>query len=216
MTYLISVRIDEYPDGYTWKVFALISLVAFGLGVYLYIHARQPHRGFSINPKWVIYFSDFINLIIGILASFLVQNVILLKFQMPVIEDEDFSLFMGVYYFVLGIPIMAFFTNTMLGQIIRISSESIESDGFLNHQKLNWNEIQDIKLKDQYLPQGRVGIIIPRKLQKKMILKSEYGDELIINEPQTKKAKSKLYAHLVLHIPDRLKSMFEDQYAVWL
>jgi len=134
---------------------------------------------------------------------------------MNTIEDEQFSLFMGVYYFILGIPFVAFFTTRLAGQVIKVSDESIESAGMGNLQIMPWNNIKEIKLKDDYIVTPKSGIVYRRRIQNKMIIESDAGDRLIINEPQTKKAKTKLYQTLKSHIPDHLKSNLEEVFSKW-
>ena len=165
MAYLIFVRIEDFPNGLIWKVILILGLILNSLGFYGYSHTHRRIEGIRINPAWITFFYDFVNLIFGILAAFLVINLILLQFNLNTIEDEQFSLFMGVDYYVFGIPFVAYFTTRLSSQVIIVSQESITSVGMWGSQKMKWNDVQDINLKDEYIVTAKSGIIYRRRLK---------------------------------------------------
>ncbi|MDF1699420.1 MAG: hypothetical protein P1U56_26440 [Saprospiraceae bacterium] len=199
----------------SWYIVLLLSIAVFIGGIKLYMQKLSDQEGIRINPKWVTLLYDFINGLMGILGSFLFLNLVLVKLNITPLEDEDFGLFMGTYYFLLGVPFVALYTCRIGGQTILISNHSIESKSVFSSQTMKWADVKNIELHDEYIVQGRVGLLIPRKLQKQLIFEAQNEEKLIINEPQTKHAKEQLFKQMIAVIPENIKPEIKKAFKNW-
>ncbi len=62
---------------------------------------------------------------------------------------------------------------------------------------------------------GRVGLMMPRKLQKTLVIKDTLGRQLIINEPQLKSIKQDIIQKLIQFAPDRLRGEYKELLDEW-
>ena len=98
-------------------------------------------------------------------------------------------------------------------------SVEVESEGLSLHypggsKVLAWEDIQGFDLKESYTVVGRGGAMIPRKLQTKLIIRTNDGIASLV-EPGFKETKQKLIRTMKEKAPERLQSDLEKVREEW-
>ena len=96
-----------------------------------------------------------------------------------------------------------------------VDNKTIQLFGSSNSKNIRWDELDYIQLNEEQIYVGRVGVMMPRKLQDKLILTDIHGNEIIINEPQLKGEKLKLIDYLSDHAPAKWRPRFTELKSKW-
>ena len=197
----------------TLKIIGVIAvLIGFMLVRRLYIRKR----GIMVNPQGIAILYDVITLIFAIPSAYMIVSTILTKTMfIPPIIDEDFGIFMGIFFFCVGLPILTLYTSRFTSQSVEIDPEGIHVDSLIEKDSITWESFDSMDFSDEYVVVGRVGILMPRQLQKRLKLESKTGQHLIINEPQLKSVKRQIALRFEQHTPDHLRDKIKQILDKW-
>jgi len=80
---------------------------------------------------------------------------------------------------------------------------------------LPWESLAGIEFSDEYVAVGRVGIMMPKKIQKRLKLKDTSGRSLMVNEPQLSSVKRKIVHKFNEHAPEALHKEVRERLSEW-
>ena len=169
-----------------------------------------------VNPQKVAFIYDVVTLLLAVPSAWLVASLILEKllFIPPVYEDDEMY-FMGVFFFCFGIPFVALFTSRLTSQSVKIDSKGVLIDSIRNKEFISWQSIESIDFSDEHILVGRLGVPMPRKLQKSLKITVKSGDSILINEPQLKSVKKRIIKCFEENVPIRLNAEFMKLINKW-
>ena len=195
------------------KVTGVVSiLIGFLLGKRLYIRKK----GIMVNPQRIAIFYDVIILLFAVPSVYIAVSAVLTKtMYIPPIIDDQFVIFMGIFFFCTGIPILTFFTSRFTSQSIEIDSDGIHVASLFEKDAITWESLDSIDFSEEYVLTIRFGIPIPRQLQKRLKLANKTGSCLTINEPQLKSVKKQIALRFEQHAPDQLRNKIKQLMAKW-
>jgi len=172
------------------RVFGVVLLL-LGLALVRTLYYRK--KGIMVNPQKLAVLYDFITLLFAVPSAWIVTYVLLKKllFIDPFYEEQEMN-FMGIFFFLFGIPFVAIFTSRFTSQSVLFSTEGMLVDSLSHKDFINWDKIRSVTFSNEYVLVGRVGTVIPRKLQKNLKIEGEDDNILLINEPQLKSVKRKI------------------------
>lgn len=174
----------------TLKIVGLILLI---LGIWLLTTVYTKRSGIMINPQRVAMLYDGVALLFGLPAAWLLASVGFEKWlYIEPFFDDEYMAFMGVFFYIFGIPFISAFTGRFTSQALVINEKGILIDNIRNKTLIAWNEIAGFDFSDEYVLVGRLGMPMPRKIQKSLKIHTKNGDAEIINEPQLKSVKEKI------------------------
>ncbi|MBT6765198.1 MAG: hypothetical protein HOA90_11760, partial [Prolixibacteraceae bacterium] len=152
-------------------------LLLLGLILIRKLYFRK--RGIMVNPQKVAFIYDVVTLLLAVPSAWLVASLILEKllFIPPVYEDDEMY-FMGVFFFCFGIPFVALFTSRLTSQSVKIDSKGVLIDSIRNKEFISWQSIESIDFSDEHILVGRLGVPMPRKLQKSLKITVKSGDSI--------------------------------------
>lgn len=187
-------------------ILKLLGVIALVIGVLLLRRLYFRKGGIMINPPGIALLYDGITLLFAVPAAYMTVNTILAKtMHITPIIDEDFILFMGTFFFCAGIPLVTFYTSRFTSQSVVIDSSGIHVDSLVEKDTMPWDSLDSMDFSDEYVLVSRVGIPVPRQLQKSLRLTGTRGQHVIINEPQLKSVKHRIAMQFEAHAPDHLK-----------
>lgn len=168
-----------------------VILLLLGLALVRTIYFRK--KGIMVNPKKIAFLYDFITLLFAVPSAYVLTTAALQKyfFIEPVFYEQEMT-FMGIFFFIFGIPFMAIFTSRLTSQSVAFSKRGILVDSLNRKDFITWENIQSVAFSNEYVLVGRVGTVIPKKLQKSLKIEGEGETVLLINEPQLKSVKRKI------------------------
>lgn len=171
-------------------ILRIIGTIAILAGMFLARRLYNPKHGIMINPQRVAILWDVIVMIFTIVAAYMVVCTVLLKglFVTPFFND-DFSILMGNFFFFFSVPLVAFYISRLSFQSIEIDTDGIKVDSLRGKDTISWDSLESMDFSDEYVMVGRVGVLVPRQLQKRLKIKDTAGHTIIINEPQLKSVK---------------------------
>ncbi len=169
-----------------------------------------------VNPQGIAIFYDVITLLFAVPSVYMVVSAALAKtMYIPPIIDDDFGIFMGMFFFCVGIPVRTVFTSRFTSQSIEIDSDRIHIGNLLEKNSITWESLGSIDFSEEYALVIRLGISIPRQLQKRLKLENKTGQCLIGNEPQLKSVKRQIALRFEQHAPDHLKDKIKQLLVKW-
>ena len=208
---LIIAPIESTGAGLSLFLLITLSIVLLLVGFYSIQTCYKTMPGMLINPLWVTRFNDSLSLVFGGASMIAVADYIFGNlWGVRSVINDDFILFMSVFFLLFGIPILAFYNSRLTFQTLEVDEKEITLHSMSGTTVVRWEEIESFKLSDEYILVGRVGILIPRTLQKRLKVISKRGDKMLINEPQIKSRKKTIIAMLKSHIPKKLLADFSD------
>jgi hypothetical protein len=172
--------------------------------------------GIMVNPRKVAILYDAIALAVAIPSAYMALTMLLEKLLfIPWYVQDDFLVFMGTFFFVGGVPILTLYTSRFTLQGIHITPEGITVDGMAGKEFMPWESLERVELSDEYIPVGRVGLMMPKKLQKRLKLKDASGRSLMVNEPQLSSVKKQIIRGFDEHAPDALRQEILECLRAW-
>ncbi len=193
-----------------------IGVILFLIGFSLIRRLYNRKRGIMINPPKVAVLFDVIVLLFAIPSAYMVANLVLSKtlFITP-ITSEEFILLMGTFFFCLGIPFVTLYTSRFTSQSVLFSAEGIFVDNLVSKDFMAWESLDSIEFSNEYVMVSRVGMPLPKHVQKCLRLIGKEGQRIIINEPQLKSVKKKVIAKFEEFLPDHLKEKILQMLVKW-
>lgn len=194
----------------------IIGIIFFMIGVFLIKKLYFRKQGIMINPPRVAILFDVITLLFAVPSAFMIVNTILkmTMFIAPII-DEMFIVYMGNFFFIIGIPIVTLYTSRFTSQSVHINEKGIFVDSLISKKSFAWDALDTISFSDEYIIVARVGLTTPRQLQKSLKLEGKNEEYIIINEPQLKSVKMKIILKFEQFAPEYLKDKIMQQLNKW-
>ena len=190
----------------------VITLIGFLLIRRLYFRKQ----GIMVNPIRVAILYDVIILLFAIPSAYMFANIVLSKtLFITSITNEDFILLMGSFFFCLGIPFVTLYTSRFTSQSVLINPDGIFVDSLLSKDSISWELLDLVELSNEYVLVSRVGMPLPKQLQKSLRLVSKEGQQLIINEPQIKSVKREIISKFEEYAPDLWKNRLSQVLSKW-
>jgi len=199
--------------GYILKGIGALSLV-FGILLVKKLYIRK--HGIMVNPQGIALLNDGITLLFAIPSLYMVITTVLAKTLhiIPLIND-DFGIFMGNFFFCIGIPALTLYTSRFTTQSVDIDSRGIHVDSLMGKDSIKWEALESLNFSNEYIVVGRGGILMPRQLQKCLKLIGKEEKSLTINEPQLKLIKGQIVSNFIHYAPDHLKNTIEKILGEW-
>lgn len=181
-------------------IFSLLMVVA-GITFFGRIHQSVP--GILINPRWIAILYDMILFFFSLGSSLMVITWIFMQLNSNLYHgSDDYLIFMGIYFLFIGIPFVSWYIHRLTTQSIIIDQEQIILYRSNEKSILKWKDLMACQLNDEHVMVGRAGMLIPRKLQDRLVLTGINAEELVINEPQIKSVKNKIIDEFIFHAPE--------------
>lgn len=194
----------------------IIGITFFMIGIFLIKMLYFRKRGIMINPPRIAILFDLITLLFAIPSAYMIVNTVL-KMTMFIapITDETFIVFMGNFFFIVGIPVVAYYTGRFTSQSVQINEKGIFVDSLISKKSIEWDALNSISFSDEYIIVARVGLTTPRQLQKCLKLEGKNKESIIINEPQLKSVKKKIFLAFERFTPKHLKEKIDQTLGNW-
>jgi hypothetical protein len=207
---LVPMNIEWFKTGR--YLFATVFLFS-GFFAMRGIYRRRP--GINLNPGWSAVIGDGIFILfIGFGAYCLIEYGMSKCFAMTsFMDDEVVRGLCSIAY----LPVTAFcalFAAKQFSQSVEVASEGLTLHYPGGSKVLPWQDIQGFDLKETYTVVGRGGIMLPRKLQTKLIIHTTDGVTSLF-EPGFKETKQKLISTIKDKAPERLQSDLEKVSEEW-
>jgi len=177
------------------------------------IYRRRP--GINLNPGWSAVMGDGIFILfIGFGAYCLIEYGMSKCFAMTsFMDDEVVRGLCSIAY----LPVTAFcalFAANQFSQSVEVASEGLTLHYPGGSKVLTWEDIRGFDLKESYTVVGRGGIMLPRKLQTKLIIQTHDGITSL-SEPGFKETKRLLIRTIKDKAPERLQPDLEKVSEAW-
>lgn len=195
----------------TGGVFLLLGLLAVR-GLY-----KPPSGGIQIGKRSGMIMWDVITIGIGVVFIWGLLDSLLAKYFQTAVQfgDVQMATFMGVFWLVIAIPVIAVFTTATGLQSVLITRQGVSVSGLFGQKALNWSAVEDIHLAEFYSARRVSGIFAPRKLAK--VLEVSGGSTTLrIMEPPYASTKKEILDTLSAHAPDELKDSMAELSGPWL
>jgi len=198
-------RISRYLFG---AIFLFLGLFAMR-GIY----RKRP--GINLNPGWAAIIGDGIFILfVGFGAYCLIEYGMSKYFAMTsFLGDEVVRGICSIAY----LPVTAFcalFAANQFSQSVEVKNEGLRLHYPDGSKVLIWEDIQGFDLKESYTVVSRGGIMLPRKIQTKLIIQTTSGMTSLV-EPGIKETKLKLISMIKDKAPERLQSDLERVSEEW-
>ena len=191
-----------------------ILLLAFGVWLLATVYIKR--KGIMVNPPRIAFLYDSITLLFAIPAAYPAACAALEKWlYIKPLFDDEYLTFMSLFFYFFGVPFISAFTVRYTSQSVMISKKGILIDSIKSKEFIFWNELNDIQFSDVYILVGRLGMPLPRKIQKSLKIAKTNGDYVIINEPQLHSVKEKIKNEIEKNAPNPLKTKLLDMISKW-
>lgn len=197
-------------------ILKVIGAVLFFSGLFFIRKLYFRKCGIMVNPMWIAALYDGILLLLAVpsawlLAAFVLQKLLFIE---PLFNEPELT-FMGIFFFLFGIPFVSVFTSRFTSQSVQFNSVGILVDSISEKSLMKWEFLQSIEFSNEYVWVGRVGTIIPKKLQKSLKFTDTNNNSVVLNEPQLKSVKKKIIANFEKNAPLQIRENFFNLVKGW-
>jgi len=188
----------------------LLLLGVFGMRS---VYGRRP--GIRLNPIGAIVVGDgIIILFLGFGAFCLIDHGLVRFLQMTSILDEPVIRVMCAIAYLPVTLFFAIFSANLGSQSIVINNAGIRIHYPGRVHFFPWNAVSGFSLRPTYVLVGRIGILMPRKLQTKLVIESGESKSSIV-EPGHMETKNRLLYELKEAAPERLHADLNRLREAW-
>jgi hypothetical protein len=198
-----------------FRILGAVALI-FGLiaGHGLYRQALTP--GISICSPTVTLAMDAIFVVfLGLcwvpIADFLLMHIFGAE---PIVDEAQFY-FMSVVCAILFTLILGVYITAMSGQRVIVDANGIRVRSNLSNESFPWDELIEIRTSDIYIPVGRVGMLLPRRVARVLRIEGD-GRSATILEPSTKSGKHRIISTMLQYAPETLHNRIREAGENWL
>lgn len=197
-------------------ILKIIGAVLFLLGFLFIRKLYFRKRGIMVNPLQIAGLYDGITFLFAVPSAWLLAGIVLQKllFIQPLFNEMELT-FMGIFFFLFGIPFVSVFTSRIVSQSVQFNSIGILVDSLSEKNLIKWESLQSIEFSNEYVLVGRVGTIIPKKLQKSLKFTDSDNNSVVLNEPQLKSVKKKIITHFQKYAPIQIREKFLRTLKKW-
>ena len=209
--YVIKISLRDYSE---WVVtrHGNISLarivcgaVLLLLGAWLLWPVYGPKPGMAINALGSVIFADVLfGLAMGVLSAGPLDYALERWLGLLPLLDEALMATLSLMYLPC-LFILAGMAANMGGQSLEVNGEGVIWHGPGSSRFLDWNQIIGLKLRDSHVPVGRMGILLPRRLQTKLVFDLADNSDVELFEPGTRRRKEAILDSLEQNAPERLR-----------
>ena len=186
----------------------------FILGLWVMRKAYLVGPGIRLNPQWAALFTDTAFILTAGFGAYCITDLVLSDLLGALAQmDEAVQVVCAVMY-LPSLLFLAFFAARLACQTLEITPTAVTRHGPGGRRMLPWENIQGFELQDTHVLVGRVGILMPRKLQTMLVIKAEEGDVAVV-EPGMQAIKQKLVSELGKMAPPRLQDDIQQLSLDW-
>jgi len=211
--YLVSLAVREHSrwvttelPGLAWgRMIVGAALLVVGLLLLRQGYGKRP--GIAINPVGAIVFGDaaFV-LAMGVLTAgplyYVLENW--LGLVRPFSEMNQALQFTLSIMYPPCLFIFAGMASNMGGQSLEAGEKGVTMHGPLGSRFMPWQEIAGLDLRETHVMTGRVGVLVPRRLQTKLVFRLSDEGSVEMFEPGTNSRKGRILTALGRYAPARL------------
>lgn len=196
-----------------WRyVFATVFLT-LGFLAMRGIYKRRP--GINLNPGWAAVVGDGIFISLISFGAYCVIEYGLSEYvKMVPYLDEPAAIAVGAIGYLPVTAFCALFAANQFSLSVEVEEEGIRVYYPGGVDFLIWDNIRDFDLKATYAVVGRVGLLIPRKVQTKLVIETTSG-QTTLPEPGLRKTKNELIRTLGSNAPERLRPGLDQVLEQW-
>ena len=187
-----------------------LALAALGLlaGVWVMTKGYVSRRGFVVTPRWGVVFADVMfTLACGAMAFGMLEYCLAGWLASPPLLDEGVQVVMS-WMLLPFAAFTAFYAANMAAQSLEVTQEGITWHGPGDSRFLPWEQVRGLELHDTYVAVSRVGMVMPKRLQTKLVIRAQ-KDDIYLYEPGLKRTKRGIVAALRHYGPARLGADLE-------
>jgi hypothetical protein len=188
----------------------ILGLVA-GRGLY----RPSSALGIPVSSPPVTVALDAILVIFLALCWFPTTDFLLNRlFAAEAIVAEAEFYFMGVFCGLFAVVILGIYITTLSVQRVLINAEGIRVSSIMSHVAIAWDELLVIETSDFYVPVGRIGTVMPKRVARVLKLEGDRGSATIL-EPSTRAIKNRIVNAMLEHAPEALCERIREAGRSW-
>jgi len=200
------------PGLFHVKTAAAALLLLIGVWLARGVYRRGP--GIAINPVWAGVFADLVFILaLGFAALGLVDYFQVNWLGAMPLMDEALRAATSLMYLPC-LLLMAWFAGNLAGQSLEITPAGLVRRGPGGEEKMSWDDILGFELKDSNLLTARGDMVLPRRLQTLLVIKTKQGEAAVF-EPGRRSTKKKIIAALGETAPKRLRADIQRAAEQW-
>jgi len=185
-----------------------LAFVFLLLGLWVMRGSIRKNPGFRVSPGWAARFGDGMFILLGAVGAFGALEYGLIEWAgaVPGLADDLESEAVRMVSAAMWVPVTlvcAMFTANLATQSLEVTQKGITGYGPGKPNFAAWGDITGLDISSDYVAVGRVGLLIPRKLQTRLIIETK-GDSLTLFEPANKLTKHGILNAIKEHGPSRL------------
>ncbi len=185
-----------------------LAFIFLVLGLWVMRGSIRKNPGFRVSPGWAARFGDAMFILLGAVGAFGALEYGLIEWvgAVPGLADDLESEGLRVVSAAMWVPVTlvcAMFTANLATQSLEVTQKGITGYGPGKPNFAAWGDIMGLDLSSDYVAVGRVGLLIPRKLQTRLVIETK-GDSLTLFEPANKLTKHGILNAIKEHGPSRL------------
>ena len=199
---------EHAPRGAALPVGLTLAALGFLAGVWVMTKGYVSRRGFVVTPRWGVVFADVMfTLACGAMAFGMLEYCLAGWLAAPSLLDEGVQVVMS-WMLVPFAAFTAFYAANMAAQSLEVNQEGLIWHGPSESCFIPWDDVRGLKLHDTYVAVSRVGRVMPKRLQTKLVIKGP-AEDIHLYEPGLKRTKRDIVAAIQHHGPPRLGSDLE-------
>ena len=188
-------------------VFILAGLILLA-GVY------RKKQGIMIAKRWSVLIWDVITISVSVFFIYGAMDLVFMKLFGTQMQTEEFLQFMGVFWVVAAIPLVALFISASSAQAVTINEKGVYLDGLKAKRFIPWNELQDITVSEINSIKKVGGINAPKQVMKIMRI-SGADTSITLMEPPLKTTKKRILEAMLAYAPQEWKQIIEREGKAW-
>ncbi|MFH1039450.1 MAG: hypothetical protein V1789_12370 [PVC group bacterium] len=184
------------------------------IGILLITGLYREKTGIMIAKRWGIVLWDVISICVSGFFLYGVIDLALVKVFGTPTATEEFLQFMGVFWVVFAIPVLAFLISATAAQAVEIDGKGIRLDGLFTERFIPWEELRGIEVTELRSVKRAGGFTAPKRLMKIMWLTGD-SSSITLMEPPLKSTKQRIFEALTAHAPAEWKGTIEEEGKTW-
>lgn len=189
-----------------------LCLGSLGLAAAAGLYFRM--RGIQIASPGVAALWDGIGCGIGAPFLFAAADLALVRFAGTQPSTGEFWRFMGAFWVVVAIPLMALFTTAMTAHAVEVTSEGVATEDLLGRRFLAWSNLVAIHARKMGVAKPAGGAIFPKPILAVLELTGK-STTVRIPSPPTATAREAIRDQLMKHSPERWHDELARAMEIW-
>ncbi|MDX1661071.1 MAG: hypothetical protein R3326_04715 [Gemmatimonadota bacterium] len=191
------------------------ALVLAGAVLLVPLYGARPRPGtISIARESSAGTWDAIVVVMGAILGFGAVDWALVRlFAVDPVTDSFYHA-MGVYFLVVGIPVVSVFTTSTVAQRLRVDPSGVGCEGLWGSDFVPWESVREVRVDRYHGPRTAAGALATREVLRTLVLEGASGTIRIL-EPPYRSTKRRIVRTLLAHAPPGLHSTIEDGVEGW-